>query len=172
MGHHINGLELLAGPTGGMITWHERPLLAADYCVDPLSATGEHRPAIVMQGGVVTDLDFTLQTLELYRRLHPQALLILSTWDDSNVAALAHARDLGVQVVTNSKPLFTGQQNINLQIVSAAAGVRVAQVAGASHILKTRTDQRICAPDVLAFMEGLLEENPLALRPSGLAWSD
>lgn len=165
MSHRINGLDFPGGPSGGVLTWHERPILATQYRVDPLAATGEHRPAIVVQGGVVADLDFTLQTLELYRRLHPEVPVLLSTWADTDAAALARAHQLGVQVVTSDKPAFAGQQNINLQIVSSAAGVRAAQAAGASHILKSRTDQRLCAPDVLAFLEGLVEDHPLAPVP-------
>jgi hypothetical protein len=161
MTHRIHGLDFPRGPGGGVLTWHERPLMAAQYAGMALGAAVDAAPAIVMQGGIVGELDFTLQTLELYRRLHPQARLVLSTWADADAAALQRAQALGVQVVLSDKPAFAGQQNINLQIVTAAAGVLAAQAAGATHVLKTRTDQRLCAPDLLAYLHTLQESFPL-----------
>src|SRR5262249_45232089 len=129
MGHLINGVDFLAGPRGGFLTWHERPVAAADYEGDTVAIAPPVKTAIVLQGAVVAELDFTLQTLVLYRRIFPHALLILSTWEGEDRALLERARQIGVQVVLSAKPAFFGQQNINLQIVSAAAGVRAAQAA-------------------------------------------
>lgn len=161
MSFQINGLQFQAGPGGGLLTWHERPLMAAQYDIRALDVAIDDRPAIVMQGSVVTDLDFTLQTIELYRRLHPHATVVLSTWKDEDAATLARAEALGALVVTSDRPPLAGQQNVNLQIASTSAGVLAARAAGASHIAKTRTDQRLCAPDVLAFLRGLQQSYPL-----------
>ena len=159
MGHKINGIEFKDGP--GLLTWHERPVTAAEYVVDPIRVRAKNRPAIVMQGNLVVDLDFTLQTLELYRRMHPQALTVLSTWDIADATQLARASALGVQVVLIPMPAYAGQQNVNLQIVSSAAGVQAAQAAGASHILKTRTDQRLGASNLFELLDGLQDAFPL-----------
>jgi hypothetical protein len=65
-------------------------------------------------------------------------------------------------VVMSHKPAYAGQQNANLQIVSTSAGVRAAKEAGASHILKTRTDQRLGAPNLLDLLDGM--QRAFALR--------
>jgi len=164
MGHQINGVDFLAGPREGFLTWHERPVNAADYQCESLALAQPAeavRTAIVMQGALVAEMDFTLQTLVLYRRLYPQATLILSTWLDADPALLDRARQLDVQIVQSAKPAFAGQQNINLQIVTSAAGVLAAQAGGATHILKTRTDQRLCAANLPDYLHGLQQSFPL-----------
>jgi hypothetical protein len=165
MGHKINGIDFMSGPGGGLLTWHERPVTAAEHLVEAIPVPPVNRPAIVLQGGLVAELDFTLQTLELYRRMHPQARLVLSTWEGEDAAHLERARELGVQVVLSTRPAHAGQQNVNLQIVSSAAGVRAAQAAGASHILKTRSDQRLGAPNLFDLMDGLQGAFPLRDAP-------
>ena len=40
--------------------------------------------AIIIQGPVITKNKFTLETVKLYLKLHPNAYIILSTWDDTS----------------------------------------------------------------------------------------
>jgi len=157
----LNDIDFLEGPNGGLMTWHERPIHAAQYTCTPIGAAYDCRQAIVMQGALVTDLDFTLQTIKLYRRLHPDALIVLSTWADQSPELLQQALEMGVLVVTNEKPEYMGQQNVNLQIVSSSAGLNAAKKAGATYALKTRTDQRLCATDILEYLHGIQRIFPL-----------
>jgi hypothetical protein len=114
-----------------------------------------------MQGPICTDHDFTLETLRLYARQMPGARLVLSTWVDTDAALLAPIRDLGVTVVLSEKPAFAGLFNVNMQITSAAAGVQRAVADGADWVMKTRTDQRLYAPDVVPFLIALAQAFPV-----------
>jgi hypothetical protein len=163
MAHQLNGIDFIEGPGGGILTWHERPIQSSQYACTPLGVAYDSRQAIVMQGGIVTDLDFTLQTIELYRRLHPEAIIVLSTWADQPPELLHRALEIGSLVVTSEKPSYAGQQNVNLQIVSSSAGLSAAKNAGATHVLKTRTDQRLCATDILEYLQSIQKIFPLGL---------
>ena len=115
-----------------------------------------------MQGPIATEHDFTLETCRLYTRLMPGTRLILTTWADTAPALLAPFADLGVTVVLSDKPAYAGPFNVNMQITTAAAGVRRAVEDGAEWVMKTRTDQRLYAPDAMAFLVALAEAFPVA----------
>ena len=149
--------------TGGdyFTTFHRRPKRLGQIGTWPEPDCTSAGCAIVMQGPIATQDDFTLETLRLYRRNMPQAQLILSTWKDENAAILAKIADLGVQVVQSDKPQVPGLSNVNMQIVSAGAGVRHAVEQGASWVMKTRTDQRLYEPNVMPFLIGLADTFPI-----------
>jgi hypothetical protein len=91
----------------------------------------------------------------------PDGRLILSTWDDADPRLLDPIRALGVDVVLNPKPAVPGLMNVNMQLASALAGVRRAEAGGAAWVLKTRTDQRMYAPNLPAFLVALATAFPV-----------
>lgn len=143
------------------MTVHHRPRRAAEIGTWPEPSITPARTAIVMQGPISTEHEFTLETLRLYARQMPGAHLILSTWIDTDEALLKPIRDLGVTVVLSKKPAYPGLFNVNMQITSAAAGVRRAVADGADWVMKTRPDQRLYAPDVIAFLITLAQTFPV-----------
>lgn len=143
-------------------TLHRRPKHAGQIGSWPHPGLTPPRAAVVMQGPPFAQDDFTLETLRLYARNMPGAQLILSTWHDTDPKVLSAARDLGVTVVLSDKPDFPGLFNINMQLVSAGAGVRRAVADGADWVLKTRTDQRLHNPDALPFLVALAQAFPVA----------
>lgn len=143
------------------LTVHNRPRTAGEIGTWPEPAIAPARSAVVMQGPVYAKDDFTLETLRLYVRQMPGTHLILSTWEDTDSTVLKPIRDLGVTVVLSEKPAFAGPFNVNMQIVSASAGVNRAVSDGADWIMKTRTDQRLYAPDVMPFLIALAQAFPV-----------
>jgi hypothetical protein len=144
------------------LTFHARPKRAAEFRVQPDLAAESEQVAVVLQGPIATEDDFTLETLRIYRQHLPAANLVLSTWSDTPAAALEPLRSLGVDVVLCGKPAVAGLFNVNLQLTSAAQGVLRARDAGAQWILKSRTDQRLCAPNAVAFLKALALTFPCA----------
>lgn len=142
-------------------TLHHRPRLAAQVGTWSEPALALPPMAVAMQGPVMAD-GSTRQTLALYARTMPGVRLILSTWKDTSPALLDPIARLGVEVVLNDKPDFPGMFNVNMQIVSAAAAVRRAVEGGAEWVLKTRVDQRLYAPDALAFLHAMATAFPAA----------
>mgnify|MGYP005851593205 CR=1 FL=1 len=143
-------------------TFHRRPRRASEIGTWPQPGIAAPDAAVVIQGPVAAEHDFTLETCRLYTRLMPGARLILSTWADTAPALLAPFADLGVTVVLSDKPAYAGPFNVNMQIITAAAGVRRAVEDGARWVMKTRTDQRLYAPDAMAFLVALAQAFPVA----------
>jgi len=145
------------------LTYHARPkshdgVRLSKPCA---SHADESATAIVIQGPILLDNDFTFETLKLYGEMFPQTRLILSTWEDENTEELIKIRGLGVDVVLNKKPIYAGPANINLQIVSASSGIMRAKEIGCRYALKTRTDQRIYSENSLRLCLGILKLFPL-----------
>ncbi|MDU9005543.1 WavE lipopolysaccharide synthesis family protein [Sedimentitalea todarodis] len=131
-------------------TYRQRPKFARD-----LGTRGDPMPtmepmAIVMQGPLPVPDDFTRETFAIYRRHMPDVRLILSTWADTPEDHLAPLRALGVDLVLIEKPENPGLFNVNMQLASAGAGMRKAVEEGAVWVLKTRVDQRLYNPNVMA----------------------
>jgi hypothetical protein len=143
------------------MTLHRRPRYASEISTFPEPGITPARMAIVMQGPPYASHDFTLETLRLYTRMMPRAQLILSTWRGTDPALLVPVQDLGVTVLLNEKPAYAGLFNVNMQIVTAAAGIRRAVSDGAEWIVKSRTDQRLYAPDILSFLVSLVQAFPV-----------
>jgi WavE lipopolysaccharide synthesis protein len=101
---------------------------------------------IVVQGAVTKGV--TAQVLRILAALHPDNLVLLSTWNDTNSQLLAEVSAVADEVVTSPRPSIAGVQNRNLQIVSTRAGVDRAIELGARTILKTRTDLAILGESV------------------------
>ncbi len=147
--------------SGWFVTHHSRPLYARDVgtWTDPVQCQSAF--AVVMQGPVMTANEFTLETLRIYAHHFPSAKMILSTWTDTTPEVVENIRSFGIDVVLSEKPADPGNLNINLQITSASAGIRRAAECGADWVLKTRTDQRLYAPNLAEFLVGMAKAFPV-----------
>lgn len=143
-------------------TTHSRPKYHRHTGVWPDPDVHVADTAIVMQGPVATNADFTCETLRLYAEWMPGCRLILSTWDDTPRAQLAPIEALGAEIVLSPRPAVAGPFNVNMQLVSAAAGMRAAVAGGAEWLLKTRTDQRLGERNALAYLRTLARSFPPA----------
>ena len=147
--------------TDNFITYHQRPIHADS--IRTVSQSGHNLPklAIVLQGPIITDHEFTFETLKLYRKHYPYAIIILSTWNDEEISAITKSGNLDIDIVLNQKPNYPGESNINLQIVSTRAGMKRAKALGAEYVMKTRTDQRMYAPNVDQYLFNIINVFPL-----------
>lgn len=143
-------------------THHERPKAAAAVHLDGVRHAALRLPptALVIQGPLVVDDDFTLESVRLYRRLMPQVLIVVSTWRSQPPALIERLRAEGVDVVLSDPPAVSGGHNVNFQMVSTCAGIRHAKQAGYDYVIKSRTDQRFHAHAVLPYLFALLDEYP------------
>ena len=128
--------------------------------------------ALVIQGPVAYQQDFTYRSLQLYHQNFPDMKIILSVWDDEKVEM--YYPDLvkyNVKVVYSKRPSVRGYQNINMQLTTVYAGVAEAKELGCEYVFRTRTDMRFYSPDMLALMYWYMQEFPVrnnALQKSRL----
>jgi hypothetical protein len=93
---------------------------------------------IVIQGPIFPGITF--ETCKYYKKVYPAADIVLSTWEGENTSEFKALCDSKFKVIQSIKPYSSGQQNINLQIASSAAGIKHLNSQSCTHILKTRTD--------------------------------
>jgi len=117
--------------------------------------------AIVLQGPYIEKNNFTFQTIKRYRKIFPESILILSTWSVPENDK-SYLKKIHVEIIINEKPIYFGIANVNLQIVSTKAGIHRAKKLGADYVLKTRTDQRIFNPNLLIYLDCMLDAFPLS----------
>lgn len=118
--------------------------------------------AIIIQGPVIYDDDFTYRTVRLYKLLFPGAMVILSTWDtEANKPEFLPFKTLGIEIVLSKVPDHKGILNLNYQVLSTYNGLKRAKEKGCVYALKTRTDFRIHAEECLSHFKHLTKSFPL-----------
>ncbi len=137
-----------------IITVHERPNV--NFVNKLTIKENYHEYAIVVQGPVVYNNNFTLTTLKIYVDMFPDANLILSTWEDTRHDFLSELKDLPVTVLLNKLPYSGGLLNINFQLTSTINGLNAVNKS-VKYVLKTRTDTRIYSKNALIDMKNLLD---------------
>lgn len=144
------------------ITVHERPIKAEQINTwsDQLKTTP--KIAIVLQGRLINDDDFTLETVKLYKKHFTETIIIISTDIGSDKSLIAKLKEIGAVVVTTERPSVTGIGNINLQLISTLAGLQTAKKMGVEYVYKTRTDQRMYAINISEFLLNLIHTFPVA----------
>jgi len=155
-------LELVAESAKcDFVTYHRRPKLSAAVGTESDAGRVGKSLAVVIQGPIVRKDSFTLETVKIYQRHFAGTSIILSTWEDEPPSAIRQFEDLGITMILNAKPAYAGEGNINLQIVSSRSGMRKAKESGVEYALKTRTDQRMYAPNVADFIQNVIEIFPV-----------
>lgn len=137
-------------------TFHTRPAFATS--IQRENKDNEKDTVIVIQGPIVRERDFTLETIKIYIKIFPTAHIILSTWSGEDMKDF---KNLDIEILLNTKPEHSGISNINYQIVSAFSGIMAAKKINPTYILKTRTDQRIYNEKTLSYFKDLLKTFPI-----------
>ena len=143
------------------VRFKEFPIKAEDYKLKS-SHTEPVSIGIVIQGPIIKENDFTLETCKIYKKIfNNDEKIILSTWNNEDDDYLEKFRNLDVIVVTSEVPECYGHGNVNCQIKSTLVGCEKAKEIGSKYILKTRTDQRFYARDISQYLLNLLKMFPL-----------
>lgn len=119
---------------------------------------------IVIQGPLLLKDNFTVETVKLYKKLYPQCPVIVSTWIDGDNDTIKKLRKDGALVVQSEYPKIQGHERVNYQKKSSLAGIKMAKKKGCEYVLKTRTDQRIYANNVMEYFKDLVEQFPLKIK--------
>lgn len=147
--------------TGDYCSYRKRSGSSEDLIVHSGMLSNMSDVAIVMQGPLILENHFTLNTVKLYKCYYPECMVIVSTWKDSNRNEIDSLKTAGAEIVLNTAPNVFGLGNMNFQIVSTRGGIQCAADAGARYILKTRSDQRIYKPHMLEYFKALIEQFPI-----------
>ena len=148
--------------SGQLRTYYDRPKYADEVGIFSEKKL-RYKTAIVIQGPLKREDNFTLETVRLYKCLYPECILILSTWCNEE-AYLDPFYKENIFVCLSEPPVHSGALNCSYQAVSSHAGIARAVEIGCERICKTRTDQRFYLPDLFAYLEDLLDTFPLRIE--------
>ncbi|PHM66219.1 hypothetical protein Xsto_01444 [Xenorhabdus stockiae] len=143
-------------------THHKRPVKAKDVPMEYIWDTDNtdfSNIAIIIQGPISSERDFTYQTVLLYKRFYKNIKIIISTWDDSNTDLIRKLQN-EAYVILNQKPQVSGSHNINLQKKTTLEGLIKARELKCKYALKTRTDQRFYSWTTIPLFKKTLADNP------------
>lgn len=143
------------------VSFISRPKTTEKIACLPLESTMKKKIAIVLQGPIFEKDNFTLETIKLYKRIMPEAIIVLSTWESTGEHIIQAFRKLDIEIVLSSHPQFTGIGNINYQVYSTRQGIKRAKESGADYVMKTRTDQRFSQTNLLEYMDALIRTFPI-----------
>ena len=154
------GFSLFRVNQGYYVTYWSRPQKARDVIYPPSNATDT---AIIIQGPLKYEDNFTLETVRLYRKLFPTCAVIVTTWSNEDADTINQIKNEGAQVCLCDFPeeLKGIDKSVNLQRKNTKKGVEQAGALGYKYVAKTRSDQRIYSPNAMAFCKSMLEFFPL-----------
>ncbi len=144
------------------VTTHTRPMSAQKIHTwsDPLKSTS--KTAIVLEGRLIAEQNFTIETVRVYKKHFPSTIIIVSTDIGSDPTIISELKAEGVKVIENEKPSIAGIGNINFQLVPTLSGLEAAKLAGAEFVYKTRCDQRMYGVNINEFLLNLIHAFPVA----------
>ena len=118
--------------------------------------------AVVIQGSIAYENNYTAETIKFYRSIYPHVPIILSTWRGEATDSFRRVCEKNsVVILENELPEERALGNVNLQLKSSLEGVRfVRENTSAKFVLKTRTDQRINYSGFLVYFKNLLKTFP------------
>ena len=141
-------------------TYHTRPKRSESVGLDSVNLLSNDLIGIVIQGPILRESDFTLETASLYLRTFPRAYVVISTWENEQVQSHECLQNPRLHLIKSSLPTKSGLGTTNYQLVSTRAGIELLDNLGCQYILKTRSDQRVYAGNLDNYLISLLRQYP------------
>ncbi len=141
-------------------SFYRRERYNSSLRIDSNCIESTDRVAIILQGPIKKEDDFTLETVRLYHSI-PNIDIIVSTWRDQELDYLKKIEQAGAYVVMDDLPDEPGILNVNYQLKSTKNGISKALELGCEFICKTRTDQRIYKKESFLMLVDLIKTFPL-----------
>ena len=100
------------------LSYSFRPKFEKDTFKDLKFLNNSENTAIIIQGPIKNYETFVIETIKIYSKIFPDALIVLSTWkDEVNESFLNNIKNFRkFHIIQNIKPIT--KYNVNLQILS------------------------------------------------------
>tara|TARA_Y100000589_G_scaffold61480_1_gene52619 strand:+ start:337 stop:1350 length:1014 start_codon:yes stop_codon:yes gene_type:complete len=110
--------------------------------------------AILIRGPIITRDDFTLNTILMYRKLYPKAIIYISTWNHEIKKISNIACNKNIKIITSEfiKPTI-GYGSTNLQIKGNMQGLEQILKDNIKYTMTIRSDQRFYNNLNLSFLK-------------------
>jgi hypothetical protein len=145
------------------LTYIARPKYAEQIdTYSDLSPDSGKDVAILVCGPMVYENHFTRDSIRLYRKYYPQALIILSTGEDEDADYLDDLQGPDVVVLKSRKPENSGRDDREWGRILIYTGVQEAVRREKMYCFRTPTSARAYAPNLLSYFRSLQDVFPLS----------
>ncbi len=141
------------------LTYHLRPKSAKNFNLESTCEI-EEKIAIIIQGPIQEKFNFLKNTLDIYKKIFKNSLIIISTWENENIDLINSLKNENTFIIFSKEPVKS-QSNINHQIYSTNKGLELALNKGAKYSIKTRSDVRINKNNLETYLISLINTFPV-----------
>ena len=141
------------------LTYHLRPKKAEDFNLESTCKIDE-KIAVIIQGPIQEKFDFLKNTLEIYKKIFKNSIIIISTWKSEDIEKINTLKDKDIYILFNDEP-EKSQSNIDHQIFSTNMALKLAINHNAKYSIKTRADVRLNKSNLETFFISLIKTFPV-----------
>ena len=141
------------------LTFHLRPKHSKNFELES-TCNIEDKIAIIIQRPIQDKFEFLKNTLNIYKKVFKNSIIIISTWKDENIELINSLKGENIFIIFNDEP-EKAQSNVNHQIYSTNKALNLANECGARFSLKTRSDVRINKNNLESFLVSLIDTFPV-----------
>jgi len=151
---------LIDGTRNNYLTFHLRPKISEDFYLESTCKIDE-KIAIIIQGQIQEKFIFLKNTLDIYKKIFKNSIIIISTWENENKDLINSLKDQNIFILFNEEPEKKTLFNIDHQIISTNRALTFAKEKGIKYSLKTRADIRIHKNNLESFLISLIRTFPV-----------
>jgi len=140
-------------------SYHLRPKSSKNFYLESTCSIDE-KLAIIIQGPIQNNFNFLKNTIEIYKKIFKNSLIVISTWERENQILIDSLKDENIFILYNKEP-EKSYRNIDHQICSTNVALNFALEKGAKYSLKTRTDVRLYKNNLETFLISLIKSFPV-----------
>ena len=141
------------------LTYHLRPKKAENFNLESTCKIDE-KIAVIIQGPIQEKFDFLKNTLEIYKKIFKNSIIIISTWKSEDIERINTLKDENIYILFNDEP-EKSQSNIDHQIFSTNIALKFAINHNAKYSIKTRADVRLNKSNLETFFISLIKTFPV-----------
>ena len=141
------------------LTYHLRPKNSGNFNLESTCKINE-KIAIIIQGPIQEKFLFLRNTLDIYKKIFKNSIIIISTWENEDKNLINSLQDENIFILFNNEPQNQTPFNVDHQIISTNKALKFAQEKGIKYSLKTRADVRIHKNNLETFLISLIKTFP------------
>ena len=153
-----NGI-LLDLTKNNYLTFHLRPKNSEDFYLKSTNKNIE-KFAIIIQGPIGKKFSFLKDTINIYKKIFKNTVIIISTWKSENINLINSLKEENVFILFSEEP-DKSLYNVDHQIISTNVALKLAREKGALYSIKTRTDTRLYKNNLENFLIALFKTFPV-----------
>ena len=150
---------LIDGTKNNYLTYHLRPKNSENFNLESTCKIHE-KIAIIIQGPIQEKFFFLKNTINIYKKIFKNSIIIISTWENENQDIINTLKDENIFIIFNKEPKKS-PYNIDHQIISTNKALKLAHEKGIKYSLKSRADIRIHKNNLETFLISLIKTFPV-----------